>query len=76
MLWMITGVIFTIFNLRIEMADKITKYLGVNHSPSFYIFLAIIFLLIIAMYFSVELSKKSVEIKNLIQEISILKKEF
>ena len=63
--------VVTIFIIRIDMADKISTYLGIGHSPSFYFFLAIIFLLTIAMYFSVELSRMSVEIKNLIQEISI-----
>ena len=74
-LWIIIGLVISIFSGWIELADKLTSYLGVGHSPSFYFFLAIIFLLIISIHIFVELSRISIQVKNLIQEISLLKQK-
>ena len=73
-LWIISSSVILIFTTWIKLADQITGFLGVGHSPSFYFFLAIIFLLVIVIYFSVELSRITIQIKDLIQEISLLKK--
>ncbi len=71
--WTVIVSVVTVFIVNIDMADKISSYLKIDHSPSFYFFVSIIFLLVISMYFTVELSRMSTELKNLIQEISILK---
>jgi hypothetical protein len=72
-LWLLTGFVLLFLTSWIELADQISGYLGVSHSPSLYFFLAIVFLLLIAIHVSVELSKFSLQLKSLIQEVSLLK---
>ena len=74
-LWLLTGAIIIVLTLWYELLQKITDFIGAVLPTSTLFFFAIIFLILLCLQFSVRISKMSDQIKNLAQELSILKTE-
>lgn len=72
-LWLLTGAMLFILAVRVDLLAAITKFIGAGISTSTIFFFGIIFLIVINLYFSVILSRFANQIKNLSQEVSLLK---
>ncbi|MDY6862563.1 MAG: DUF2304 domain-containing protein [Thermodesulfobacteriota bacterium] len=74
-LWLLTGAIILTLTLWYESLLKITHLIGAGLPTSTLFLFAIIFLILLCLQFSVQISKLSDQVKNLVQELTILKAE-
>jgi hypothetical protein len=58
-----------------EFLLKVTNFIGAGLPTSTLFLFAIIFLILVCLQFSVHISKLSEQLKNLVQELTILKAE-
>lgn len=73
--WFSLPIVFIIFAIFPQLIETISKWLGFE-TPSNFIFLAAIALLILICFFlTISISRQQSQITKLIQEISILKKQ-
>lgn len=75
LLWLFFCIVFIVFSIWRDGLEKFAALIGVAYAPAalFFIFLLAIFMILIE--FSIIISKLSDKIKNLAQEIGILKME-
>jgi len=74
-LWMLTGIGMIVLVLWYNLLLFISKLIGaVTPTTTLFIF-AILFLLIISIHFTIIISKLTLQVKDLSQEIAILKSE-
>ena len=69
----ILAVLLIIFSIFPSLADQLSIFFGFETTSNFLYFFAIIFLLVRSILQSVALSNQEEKVKNLIQEISIIK---
>jgi hypothetical protein len=74
-LWLATSVIMFILVLRYNWLVALTKLIGATLVTTTLFFGAIVFLVLIAVQFSIKLSKISEQLKNLAQENALLRAE-
>jgi len=74
-LWMIAGITIVMLTVWKQFLLGIMKFLGIDHPVSTLFFSAFIFILLLCIQFSVRISKLTNEVKNLAQEITLLKNE-
>ncbi len=73
-LWVLTALILFAAPLLIDYLDALAHAVGIYYPPAFIYTLAIMFLIVLLLNFSVIVSKLSEQNKVLIQEQAILKK--
>jgi hypothetical protein len=74
-LWLLTGVTMIVLVLWYDLLEFISKLIGaVMPTTTLFIF-SIIFLLLISIHYSMIVSKLTNQVKDLAQELAILKKE-
>lgn len=74
-IWFIIGISMIIFMLRFDLIMALTKFLGVLSPNNVIFFFSVLFLLIIALQFSVKISNLTDQIKILAQENTLLRKK-
>ena len=74
-LWLLTGFGITILAIFRDFLLKITELIGAETATSTLFFFSTIFLLIICLQFSVQISKLSNQVRKLAQELTIMKPE-
>lgn len=74
-LWLMTGVSLIILVTWYGLLIKITSFIGAVIPLSTLFFLAIIFLMLVCLQFSVKVSKLMDQVKNLGQELAIMRSE-
>ena len=74
-IWFLTGVIVILLTLIPALLSIISKFFGAGMPVLTLFFFAIIFLMMLCLQFSVEISNLANQIKNLTQELTILKAE-
>lgn len=74
-IWFVIGISMIIFMLRFDLIMALTKFLGVLSPNNVIFFFSILFLLIIALQFSVKISNLTDQIKILAQENALLRKK-
>jgi len=72
-LWLLTGTIILILALWYDMLQWITHLIGASLPTSTLFFLGMVFLILIAIHFSVKVSELNNQVKNLAQENGLLK---
>ena len=72
-LWLLTGTGLIILTVWYELLIKITHFIGAALPTSTLFFFAIIFLMLVCIQFSIKISKLTNQVKDLTQEITILK---
>jgi hypothetical protein len=75
-IWFVIGISMIIFMLRFDLIIALTKFLGVLSPNNVIFFFSVLFLLIIALQFSVKISNLTDQIKILAQENTLLRKKF
>jgi hypothetical protein len=74
LLWLVTGGVFLILSLVIDLLDPIARFLGFLIVSNALFLAGIIFLVIIALGLTIAISNLSERNKKLAQEIALLKK--
>lgn len=74
-LWLLTGAVLVIFTLWYDLLVKITHLIGAVAPTSTLFFFGLIFLMLVCVQFSIRISKLTTQMKNLSQELAILKAE-
>lgn len=72
-LWLMTGAILIVLVIWYGLLIKITNFIGAVIPLSTLFFLAIIFLMLVCLQFSVKVSKLMDQVKNLSQELAIMR---
>jgi len=72
-LWMLTGAMILILAFWYDLLQAITNLIGAGLPTSTLFFLGLVFLILIAIQFSVKVSELSNQVKNLAQENGLLK---
>ena len=76
LLWCAMCVSFIILALRpVSFDDYLSRILGVYQAPNLFFLVAIIFLVIISIHYSVRVSMLDEQNKTLAQELALLKRE-
>lgn len=74
-LWLLTGAGLFVLAVKYDLLVAITKFIGAGFPTSTLFFFGIIFLILVNLHFSIVLSHFANQIKNLSQEIALLKNE-
>jgi len=74
-LWLLTGAVIFVIVIWYDLLVFVTRLAGAMLPTTTLFILAILFLILINLFFSVKISSLADQIKNLAQEIAILKKE-
>ncbi|KPJ61759.1 MAG: hypothetical protein AMJ42_01005 [Deltaproteobacteria bacterium DG_8] len=72
-LWLLTGTIILILALWYDLLQWITHLIGARLPTSTLFFLGLVFLILIAIQFSIKVSELNNQVKNLTQENGLLK---
>ena len=72
-LWLLTGASLFILAVRYDLLVAVTRFIGAGFPTSTLFFFGIIFLILINLHFSIVLSHFADQIKNLSQEVALLK---
>jgi magnesium-transporting ATPase (P-type) len=72
-IWMGVALALVVVSLRLDLLDKLTRALGGWTPSSTIFFLGEVFLVVICLNYAVRLSRTSVQMKNLAQEIAVLR---
>ena len=75
LLWLCASALLLVLSLSRSVLEYLSHVLGVYYPPSLLFLLAFLFLLLITLHFSVELSGLSEKNKNLAQELALLRQE-
>ena len=75
-LWLATSVIMIVLVLKYDWLQTVTTLIGAGLPTSTLFLGAIIFLMLIAVQFSLKISCLSDQVKNLVQENALLRREF
>ena len=73
LIWLTAAIFLMVFSIWRKLLDFIALRIGIYYPPSFLFLLAIAFLLILLLHFSMIVSSLSENNKRLAQEIGILK---
>ena len=73
-LWLVVSSIILIISIWQNLGDQIAYFIGIDYPPALFFLIAILFLILIILHLSIELSKLKNQNKTLIQEISLIKK--
>lgn len=74
-LWLFTGFLVIVLSLFPGGLDKSAGYVGMASGVSLVLFLSVVFLLIIAMHLSWEVSQLEEETRSISEEIALLRME-
>jgi hypothetical protein len=72
-LWLLTGTIILILALWYDLLQWVTQLIGATLPTSTLFFLGLVFLILISIQFSVKVSGLHNQVKNLVQEMGLLK---
>lgn len=73
--WLGIGIVIFILALFPNLADAISEKLGFAYTSNFLLFMAVMFCLLQLITMTTYISKQDLQIKKLIQEVSILKQQ-
>lgn len=71
-IWLITGFSFVILALDSDILFHISRWLDIALPVNTLFFLALIFTLLLCLYFSLRISALSTQVKNLAQQLALL----
>ncbi|MCK5237334.1 MAG: DUF2304 domain-containing protein [Deltaproteobacteria bacterium] len=74
-LWIVSSLIILALSIWQGVLDRIAVMLGVSYAPSLLFLVALIFVLLILLHFSVAISVLTDRTKRLAQDIAILRQE-
>ncbi len=72
-LWLLTGALLVVLTVWYDILIKVTYLIGAILPTSTLFFFALIFLMLVCIQFSIKISKLTDQVKNLVQEVTLLK---
>ncbi|GEQ61364.1 DUF2304 domain-containing protein [Vagococcus lutrae] len=75
LIWLLIGIIMMVFSIFPDLAERIAHALGFAFASNFVLFVSVMFCLVQLILTTSYISKQDDQIKKLIQEVSLLKKE-
>ncbi len=75
LLWLIFGTVFIVFSIWKKGLDFLAALVGVYYPPALLFLLLIVAIILILIQFSVVISRNNDRVKNLTQEIALMKKQ-
>lgn len=73
--WIFVGVLVIIFACAPVLMDYLSAFIGISSPVNMVFFMGFCFLILIMLSMTVALSKTSIKVKHLIQEMALLEKE-
>jgi hypothetical protein len=73
MLWLAVGAVLIVTAVFPGLVDRASDALGISYPPAVYLMIAIVFLLMVVMHFSWELSRLEERTRTLAEEIALLR---
>ncbi len=73
MLWLAVGAVLVVTAVFPGLVDRVSDALGISYPPAVYLMIAIVFLLMVVMHFSWELSRLEERTRTLAEEIALLR---
>lgn len=73
MLWLAVGAVLVVAAIFPGLVDRASDALGISYPPAVYLMIAIVFLLMVVMHFSWELSRLEERTRTLAEEIALLR---
>ncbi len=74
-LWLLTGGVIILLTMKYELLGWLTHTIGAVLPTTTLFLFAILFLILVGIFFSVKLSKLTLQVKNLAQELAITRAE-
>jgi len=71
-IWLITGFFFVLFAIRSDILVLLSELLGIALPVNTLFFMALIFIFLLCLYFSLRISALTTQVKNLAQQIALL----
>jgi len=71
LIWLLGSVVVFIFSIDPLLLDKIAKSVGVDYPPTLLFLIAILILLFITLYHSVQISTLNAQVRELTQQFAI-----
>ena len=75
-LWLMTGFVIMVLSIWDDLLIRLARFMGIVAPVSAIFFFALVFIFSIALHFSIKISSLTNRIKNLTQEIALLKTLF
>lgn len=73
LLWLGVSLIILIMSIWQGLGDRIAFSIGIDYPPALFFLVAIVFVLLILLHFSLEMTRLKDQLKTLVQELSLLK---
>jgi hypothetical protein len=73
LLWLAVGAVLMVTAIFPGLVDHASSALGISYPPAVYLMIAIVFLLMVVMHFSWELSRLEERTRTLAEEIALLR---
>lgn len=74
-IWLMTGFFFVLFAVDKDILSFVAELMGIALPVNALFLLALIFVLLLCLYFSLRISALTTQVKNLTQEIALLKSD-
>lgn len=72
-IWLVTGFVFVILAVYGDILSWISQFLEISIPVNTLFFFALIFVMLLCLYFSLRISTLTTQVKNLAQQIALLK---
>jgi hypothetical protein len=72
LLWLAVAALLLVTAVFPVLVDEVSEVLGIDNPPAVYLMIAIVFLLMVVMHFSWELSRLEERIRTLAEELALL----
>lgn len=72
-LWLLTGALIILLVVWYELLVIITRFIGAIAPTTTLFIFGLLFMMLISLHYSIQISKLSREVKNMAQELSILR---
>jgi len=74
-LWLLTGALIILLVLWYELLVFVTSFIGAIAPTTTLFIFGLLFMMLISLHYSIQISKLSREVKNMAQELSILREQ-
>jgi hypothetical protein len=71
-IWLMTGFVFVLIAIKNDILSYLSELIGIIMPINMLFFLALIFIMLLCLYFSLRISSLTTQVKNLAQQLALL----
>ena len=71
-IWLMTGFVFVLFAVDGDLLASVAEFIGIALPVNALFFMALLFVMLLCLYFSLRISALTTQVKNLAQQIALL----